>query len=125
MFGKNVLDKVKVQKTELLSKMKDNREQHQKDVQELLVSRNEETKEYFSSLAEKLASSPEFQPKENIKFPLPVDNTGSYDRAIKMVEMSVDDEIELTEDQFDKLVMDNWEWKSDFLTTSQFYGKAK
>ena len=40
-----------------------------------------------------------------------------------MVEMTQDDVIELNEDQFDKLVMDNWSWKEQLQLTSSMYGK--
>ncbi len=123
MIGNNLLDKVKVLKDELLGIMKKNREQHAIDVKELMLSRHNEVKAYFSQMLEKMQSDPEFQPSESINFPVPVDNTASYDRAIKMVEMSIDQEVELTEHQFDKLVMDNWEWKHELLRTSQFFGK--
>lgn len=124
MLNQNVLDKVKVKKEELLQTMTANREAHKETIESLLVQRNREARAYFADLAERLENDETLQAKENIKFPLPKNNTASYDRAIKMVEMSVEDEIELTESQFDKLVMDNWEWKNDLLTTSAFYGKG-
>ena len=48
-----------------------------------------------------------------------------YERAIMMVEMSVNDHIELDADQFDQYVRDNWAWKPNFVTLSEAYGKLK
>ena len=54
--------------------------------------------------------------------PIPLDHSAEYDRALKMVEMSVDDILELTEQEFATLVMDDWGWKQQFLTSNSRYG---
>ena len=38
----------------------------------------------------------------------------SYKRAIRMLELSVEDTIEVEEDVFNQLVLDEWNWKSMF-----------
>jgi hypothetical protein len=59
----------------------------------------------------------------NIVFamPAPVDQTGEYDRAIRMLEMSVDDIIELDEDDFSHFVLDEWHWKQQVHATNSMY----
>ena len=59
----------------------------------------------------------------NIAFsmPAPVDQTGEDDRAIQMLELSVDDVIELGEDQFSNFVLDEWRWKQQVHTTNSMY----
>lgn len=56
-------------------------------------------------------------------FPLttPEDHTKDYDRAIQMVEWSIEDTIELDTRQFQQLVMDEWEWKERFDTQIAAY----
>jgi hypothetical protein len=44
-----------------------------------------------------------------------------YDRAIKMVEMTTDERIDLTPDDFSKFVMDEWNWKRDFAMLNATY----
>lgn len=46
-----------------------------------------------------------------------------YNRAIRMLELSVDDIIELDTQQFDQLVQDIWVWKTSFITTNSIYKK--
>lgn len=58
---------------------------------------------------------------EDIIFPMPVDHTDDYERAREMYTMSIDDVIELTENEFDQLVLDNWGWKGEFLRTTSAY----
>jgi len=51
----------------------------------------------------------------------PVDQTREYDRVIRALEMSVDTNIELTEDEFSQYVMDDWSWKHQFLMSNSTY----
>ena len=56
-----------------------------------------------------------------ISLPIPEDKTGDYDRVIKMMEMDIRDEIELTEMEFACYVMDSWEWKHQWAATNSTY----
>ena len=60
--------------------------------------------------------------KLHFDLPVPHDHTAEYDRAIKMVEMSVDENLELTEQEFAMLVMDDWGWKQQFTASNSRYG---
>ena len=51
----------------------------------------------------------------------PISYADSYNKAIRMLELSVDDVIILSETEFDQLVMDEWNWKQSFVATSSFY----
>lgn len=48
----------------------------------------------------------------------------NYQRAIRMLELSVDEVIELEEDVFNQLVLDEWTWKHSFVATSAMYKAA-
>ena len=56
-----------------------------------------------------------------VTLPVPEDHTKDYDRAIKMLEMSVDLEIELSEKDFKQYVLDDWSWQQDFLASNTAY----
>ena len=60
--------------------------------------------------------------KLHFDLPVPHDHSAEYDRAIKMVEMSVDENLELTEPEFAQLVMDDWGWKQQFTASNSRYG---
>ena len=45
----------------------------------------------------------------------------SYTRAIRMLELSADDIIEVDELTFNQLVLDEWLWKQSFTTSNSFY----
>jgi len=53
--------------------------------------------------------------------PVPEDHTPDYERALKMLEMEVNDTIELDENEFAELVMDDWQWKRQWITTNSMY----
>ncbi len=59
----------------------------------------------------------------SISLAQPSDQTEEYDRAIKMVEMTQADTIELEEDRFDNLVMDRWAWTRQFMHSNSFYSE--
>lgn len=62
--------------------------------------------------------------RRSISLPEPIDRTKDYDRVIAMLEMSVEDEVELEEHDFDRYVLDNWEWKDLAYSTNSQYIKA-
>lgn len=60
----------------------------------------------------------------NLDLVYPQDHSRDYERAIKMMEASVYDEVRLSVDEFDSYVLNNWEWKDNFLTSSLAYTRA-
>lgn len=119
-----LLNDTKIKKEELLIAVRSNLEQHKKDVQEALELRRSEMLDYYKMKIHHIENDPSYQPKENENFPMPQDNSSDYEKAICMLEMTQDKIIELNEDQFDKLVMDNWHWKNVLKATSAMYGKS-
>ena len=113
------MNTVKVNKFELLNKLNDNLAKHKEEYEEMMlnyklqsiaalqVSLNNFTTDIFE-----FAVIPR-KPTEHIK---------DYQRAIQMLQMSVEDIIELTEREFSELVMDEWQWKHEFEMTKTLYG---
>jgi len=52
---------------------------------------------------------------------MPVSYESSYKRAIRMLELCVDDHIEIEEDVFNQLVLDEWHWKHSFIASNTMY----
>jgi hypothetical protein len=57
--------------------------------------------------------------------PVPKDHSKDYERAIKMLQMSEDDVINIDEHSFQCYVMDDWGWKAEFQSTWTEYSKGK
>lgn len=52
---------------------------------------------------------------------IPITYLKEYDNAILMLEASTDQELELTQEQFNCLYLDQWGWKDEWLYTNQSY----
>lgn len=57
--------------------------------------------------------------------PEPEDHTEDYDRILTMARMSVDEVIDLSDDEFAMYVMDQWSWKSSFTRTTAMYARSR
>lgn len=51
----------------------------------------------------------------------PTSYENDYKRAIRMLELSVEDVIEIEEDVFNQLVLDEWSWKRSFTMSNSTY----
>ena len=51
----------------------------------------------------------------------PVSHEKEYERAIRMLELSVEKEIEVEEDIFNQLVLDERAWKHQFVASASLY----
>lgn len=113
------MERIKVNKTELLSILESNRSKHRQIFEEACDG-------YQRTVIKELEAQLK-RAKEGIRrsmlinIPAPVDQTREYDRAIAMLKMSVEAEVFLSEQDFRSFVLDDWEWKQKFLTSSRSY----
>jgi len=113
---------VKVSRTELLDIVRKNKEKHVKEFNEAV----EDFKKAVIKIAEenlKLVQSGNLDEIAKVKAnpAKPTSYESSYTRAIRMLELSVDDTIELDEHTFSQLVLDEWEWKKSFEFSNSTY----
>jgi hypothetical protein len=52
---------------------------------------------------------------------MPENHTSDYDRVIRMLELTTEPEIRLTQELFDQYVMDNWVWKKNWSASNSKY----
>lgn len=55
----------------------------------------------------------------NVKFP--ENQASSYEKAIRMLDMSIHDEVELSEQEFCSYVLNDWGWKDSFKASNTAY----
>lgn len=116
------MKEVKLNKNELLKIVRENREKH-------ITEFDEAVKDYkilvlkISTDNLKFAKTGELEKFKKIKAlpAAPVSYQNSYDRAIRMLELSIDDEIVLDDTIFNQLVLDDWAWKQSFTASSMLY----
>lgn len=113
------MEKVKVEKKALLDAVRKNRESHRGL---FLKACDGYRAECIKRLDEALNDA-----KANKRIVMafglaePVDMTKEYDRIIRMLEMSVDDTVELTTEEFAQYVMDDWRWAAHARATNSTY----
>lgn len=113
------MQQVTVERTELLTKVRENRDKHKTDYDSAVETYRVEAK---AALREQVKNIDKGEPFSlTFKLPEPREFLDEYDRAIAMLEMSVDDHVKLSEDEFDNLVQDNWPWAHQFAAATSIY----
>lgn len=60
----------------------------------------------------------------NLDLVYPQDHSNDYERAIRMMGSSIYDEVKLSADEYDAYVLNNWEWKKNFIAQNTGYVNA-
>ena len=116
------MNSVKVDRIELLGIVRTNKEKHVREYNESV----EDYKKAAISVTQKnleLAQSGDLDQIAKIKgMPQkPTSYEKEYDRAIRMLELSVESVIEVEQDVFNQLVLDEWSWKNAFVASASLY----
>ena len=113
------MNSIKVGKSELLTVLRENREKHRTIFLEATEGyKTAAIAELDSMLADAKAGK---KIRRSMSLIEPSDQTCDYDRAIRMMEMSQDEIIELEEHDFAQYVLDDWAWKRQFLHSNAVY----
>ena len=113
---------VKMNKAELLTIVRENKEKHIADYNESV----EDYKKAAIKLAEdnlKLAQTGDIDAIAKMRAvpQKPTSYEDAYTRAIRMLELSVEEVIEIEEQVFNQLVLDEWHWKNAFVASASLY----
>jgi hypothetical protein len=114
------MNKITVNKAELLAVLQHNREQHRKLFEDALKGWHEAC---LSELERLLQLSRENKVDQNlmVNLPRPTDHTTDYNRVIGMLEMHVGDEIEIDDAEYAQFVQDDWGWRGRWLLSNSAY----
>lgn len=116
------MNSVKMNRKELLKIVKDNQKKHVAQYEESVA----DYKIAVVKLAKanlKLANTGDLSEIRKMKnrIDAPISYEDNYTRAIRMLELSVEDVIEIEEHIFNQLVLDEWGWKQQFTAMSALY----
>lgn len=117
------LELVRVKKNELLTKLQANRADHRDSFEKALKGYQAQVIESLEHLLADARKGKRIA--HHIALEVPQDQTRDYDRVISMLQMSLDEEIELTQQEFAMYVMDDWSWKQAFVSTASTYATSK
>lgn len=113
---------VTVAKDELREAVQANRDEHRKIFEEAVEGYKTRAVTLLEEHIERIKKGK--LERVQVVLPVPVDHTSDYDRVLRMIDMSVEDEIALDESAFTQYVMDDWSWQHEFLTTSSGYSAS-
>ena len=116
------MNSVKMNRLELLAIVKQNATKHVADYDEAV----EDYKLAVAKIAKanlKLANTAELEQIRKMKTipQSPANYADNYSRAIRMLELSIEDTIDVEEHIFNQLVLDEWGWKQQFVAQSAMY----
>jgi hypothetical protein len=119
---RNVMNAIKMKRLELLDIVRANKEKHITEFNESVVDFKALTLKVASDnmVAARTGDLKEFK-KIKPSPSAPASYEDSYKRAIRMLECSIEDVIEIEEDVFNQLVLDEWNWKHQFATSIATY----
>lgn len=115
------MEKIKVDKKHLLDRLNKNRETHESEYLEANQGYIESVIDAQTKALQIAIDIGEVQ--TYFDFNKPTNCLKSYNFAIEVCNMSIDDVIELTQREFQQYVMDEWEWSDNFKMVTDSYKK--
>lgn len=125
------MDKITVSKEQLTKIIKSNLDEHIKEFNEAMSGYKAAYELYLKKLIVHVQKEVDRVRKSNyttttdLDFhfddPEPVSHEDDYNSILSMLSLHCDDKIELSMSDHQKFVMDNWNWKRDFVRTSSYY----
>jgi hypothetical protein len=104
---------------DLLKELRTNRADHEKIFNEAMTGFKKAFKKKLVELSNALEKGQTPQP--NLGLTVPTNSLAQYDTAIKMLDLTTESELELTQDQFNCYVMDQWHFQQNFLRSAMMY----
>jgi hypothetical protein len=114
---------VKVLKSELLAKLYENRDIHNKEFAELWEEYLNEVAAGLKKLLTK-ARKREGDPETGLNLIKPRSYAKEYDEIIGMLEFSTDTEFDITQDEYKRYVLNEWDWSRNFAMMKTAYSKV-
>lgn len=116
------MQQIKVNRVQLLEKVRANRETHRETFLKAQIGFREQVIEYLDKMLKDAKKG--IQYRLHVGLPEPQDMTKEYDCVVAMLEMSVDDTIEISQQEFSQYALDQWNWKASWATTTANYTKG-
>jgi hypothetical protein len=113
------MNTVKVKRTEILSRIKTNREAHRELFLKAQDGYRQDMIEELDRMLQEARDGKKI--RRTIALVEPQDHTADYDRVIDMLEMSQDEILEIEAHEFDMYVRDNWSWRAFANETNSMY----
>ena len=118
--------KVLLAKTEVLEKLRSNRDRHEETFEQAMTVWRDEVKELLEAELQYFAEKGELKNARRgyaqIQLPIrPQKYSESYEKAIQMLQHHQVDMVELEDEDFVRFMMDEWEWHGEWAANAQTY----
>lgn len=110
------MDKIKVNKKNVLKTLYENRKKHIDEYKDALRAYRVKCAELLDKKLKQVEEGEKFDMYFDVDEP--TSHEKDYDMAIEMLEMDVDDTVTLTRQQFSYYIKDDWNWKDTFIYTN-------
>lgn len=111
----------KVDKAKLIKILADNRREHHEVFLEAQANYRKAAIKLLDEQLQAARDARPFELRRLVQLTAPEDHTKDYDRNIAMLQMSVDEQIELTEPEFQHYVQDEWSWSQSWAVSNISY----
>jgi hypothetical protein len=115
------LEKIKIRKETVLEILRENKAKHCIEFEEAISGWISKARIKLTDLLSDLNTDKARSLKIEIYLPRPVSYEKDYEKAIKMIEFEIRDEVEISTQDFDKYFLDEWTWKENFLSNTGLY----
>lgn len=113
------VNNIRADKAEVLDILRKNREEHRAIFEKAFEVYRERATEELARMLDDAKNGRKIQ--RGLGLVQPVDYTKEYDRVIKALELSKDDVVYLDQRDLARYVMDDWEWKEAFTSSTAAY----
>jgi hypothetical protein len=113
----------KMKKAELIEKVEAGLEEHKKQYEKALTGWMEQMQAAAEKVIQRVkdGSLKAFPHEFRDLMQIPSLHVDDYEAALQMLKANVEDEIVLGPEDFDQLVLGNWEWKERWVTSNSRY----
>ena len=111
----------RIKRQELMETLQRNRTKHQNEYVESVAGWLNVMKIWLAELRDELDTKEAGDIKTYCPHDKPLNYADSYDRAIAMLEVNVEETVVLDERQFEQYVLDNWDWKGAHVASNTKY----
>ena len=109
---------IKVDKEDLIDKIKENKKRHEEEYEKAVVAYKKEALKQLAAEMERVEGGA-LDAKLNLI--TPVNNSENYDKIIEMFKWEVEDEVELSQLEFNEYVQDETEFAREAKFNNTFY----
>jgi hypothetical protein len=115
------MDDSKITKENLLERLEANRARHREVFELAINAYKDKMTDLLENLIERAKNGQVIPQKALYDLPMPEDHTNDYDVAIEQLKLDVRKKFFLSERDFRRFVMDQWEWQQSFTSNTVAY----